>query len=230
MHPKKLHLGCGSITPSGWLNVDGSWNARLSKHPRVRAVLTAARLLPPNATKDSWNKDVFIHDLRKPLPFPNGAFEAIYSSHTLEHLHLEDTERLLRECHRVLSPGGVVRIVVPDLKAFIEDYLGYRSVFWPDEPFQPRTPADRLNRNLMLRPPIRPHGSLPMRMYHALTDLHSHKWMFDAASLVFHMREAGFGEVVERSYLESRIAGLEDVERPDRLLDGQGIAVEGVRP
>ena len=229
MPPRKLHLGCGSMTPAAWLNVDGSWNARLSKHPRLRAALTRLRLLPGHALQGSWSRDIFFHDLRKPLPFAAGSFDAVYSSHTLEHLHLDDTKRLLAECHRVLAKGGVIRMVVPDLKAFVEDYLGTRSVWWPEEPFQPRTAADRLNRNLMLRSHSRPNGSLPVRLYHALTDLHSHKWMYDAESLAHHLREAGFEDVEARGYLESRISGLEEVERADRVLEGQGIAVEGVR-
>ena len=227
---RRLHLGCGSTTPTGWVNVDGSWSARLAKHPRLRALLGSMRLLPSHAAHDGWSRDIVIHDLTRPLPFPDGSFAAIYSSHTLEHLHLSDTQRLLEECFRVLQPGGVVRMVVPDLKAFVEDYLGQRTVWWPEEPFAPRTAADRLNRNLMLRPPARVGGSLPTRMYRALVDLHTHKWMYDADSLAYHMREAGFTEVAERGFLESRIAGLADVERSDRILEGQGIAVEGVRP
>jgi len=42
--------------------------------------------------------------------------------------------------------------------------------------------------------------------------------------------EAGFGCVGAREYLDSTIPGLADVERPSRLLDGEGIAVEGKRP
>jgi hypothetical protein len=54
--------------------------------------------------------------------------------------------------------------------------------------------------------------------------------MYDADSLAFHFREAGLEEVGERPYLDSRIAGIREVERAERLLDGQGIAVEGIKP
>jgi SAM-dependent methyltransferase len=226
---RRLHLGCGLTTPEGWLNVDGSWNARLAKHPRLRALLVAARLVPRSAGEVPWSRDILIHDLAKPLPFANASFHAVYSSHTLEHLYLEDTQALLRECHRVLAPGGAARMVVPDLRSFIQDYLGERSVWWPEEPFVPRTAADRFNRNLSLRPPAREGASALHRLYRSLTDFRAHKWMFDAESLAFHMREAGFVEVEERPYLDSRISGIEDVERSDRILNGQGVAVEGVK-
>lgn len=230
MRPSRLHLGCGLTAPQGWLNVDGSWNARLAKFPLLRAFAAALHVIPRHVAETPWSRDIFISDLAKALPFPDGSFEAVYSSHTLEHLHLEEAHRLLKECYRVLAPGGVARMVVPDVKAFVQDYLGQRSVWWPDEPFVPRTAADRFNRNLNLRPLERGRASLLYRFYNNLTDLSSHKWMFDADSLSYHMSDVGFQEVAERQFLDSRITGIGDVERADRLLDGQGVAVEGVKP
>jgi len=230
MQAQKLHLGCGLTTPEGWLNVDGSWNARLAKYPRLRALLVASRLIPRSIAEVPWSRNIFIHDLGKPLPFPDGSFEAVYSSHTLEHLYLEATQKLLKECYRVLAPGGVARMVVPDLRAFVQDYLGERSVWWPEEAFVPRTAGDRLNRNLSLRPPAPEGASALHRLYRGLTDFRSHKWMFDGDSLAYHMRQAGFQEVAERPCLDSRIAGIGDVERAERLLEGQGVAVEGIKP
>jgi predicted SAM-dependent methyltransferase len=66
---------------------------------------------------------VIAHDLRRGLPFADESFVAAYGSHVLEHLDPDAGERLLRECHRVLAPGGIVRIVVPDLEAIARLYL-----------------------------------------------------------------------------------------------------------
>lgn len=66
---------------------------------------------------------VIRHDLRRGLPFPDASFDAAYGSHVLEHLQPEAAARLLRECHRVLKPGGIARIVVPDLEAIARLYL-----------------------------------------------------------------------------------------------------------
>ena len=51
------------------------------------------------------------------MPFSEGVFHAIYCSHVLEHLPAEDVPALLDEFHRLLSPEGLVRIIVPDLEA-----------------------------------------------------------------------------------------------------------------
>lgn len=62
-------------------------------------------------------------DIRRPLPFVEGSFDATYSSHVLEHLSPEDGRTLLREQFRVLKPGGVCRVVVPDLERICRAYL-----------------------------------------------------------------------------------------------------------
>lgn len=100
--PLKLNLGCGENVKAGWVNVD------LFKE-------TADLRL----------------DLREPLPFPDNSVAFIYSEHVFEHLaypcihdsmgwSLEapgapsEAMQLLRESRRVLVPGGVFSVGVPD--------------------------------------------------------------------------------------------------------------------
>lgn len=90
-----LNLGCGAHFHPDWVNVDLA-----SPDPRVLA-----------------------HDLRLPLPFAEASFEAVYHSHVLEHLRREAAPLFLRECRRVLRPGGTVRVVVPDLETIARLYL-----------------------------------------------------------------------------------------------------------
>ncbi len=63
------------------------------------------------------------HDVRRGLPFDENAFDAVYHSHVLEHLTATDGEQFLYECYRVLRPGGILRIVVPDLEIIASLYL-----------------------------------------------------------------------------------------------------------
>jgi SAM-dependent methyltransferase len=90
-----LNLGCGRRFHPDWENVDFQRTA-----PNVRA-----------------------HDLRKGVPYPDAAFDVVYHSHLLEHFSKESAPVFLRECHRVLKPGGIIRIVVPDLEAIVRLYL-----------------------------------------------------------------------------------------------------------
>ena len=71
----------------------------------------------------AWPPHVLGADLRRGIPFPDGEFDAVYHSHVLEHFDREGGLRLLRECHRVLQPGGCLRVVVPDLESIARGYL-----------------------------------------------------------------------------------------------------------
>jgi len=90
-----LNIGCGATFHPDWVNID------------------AAPASP----------DVIAHDLASGLPFPDRHFQAVYASHVLEHFDPEGGMRLLRDCHRVLQPGGIARIVVPDLEPIARTYL-----------------------------------------------------------------------------------------------------------
>ena len=90
-----INIGCGDVFHPAWINLD------------VLPVSAGVRRL----------------DARRPLPFADGTVDAVYHSHVLEHLTSEEAELFLRECFRVLRPGGVVRVVVPDLAGIARAYL-----------------------------------------------------------------------------------------------------------
>lgn len=56
------------------------------------------------------------------LPFGNDRFEGIYTSHCLEHLKESRVKILVEEFHRVLAPGGVLRITVPNIPEYFNAY------------------------------------------------------------------------------------------------------------
>lgn len=90
-----VNLGCGSRFHPDWVNLD--------LHPTSPHVLRA--------------------DLSRGIPLNDASCQAVYSSHLLEHLRRTDVLPFLAECHRVLTPGGTIRIVVPDLERTCRDYL-----------------------------------------------------------------------------------------------------------
>src|SRR5690242_7915504 len=90
-----LNLGCGQRFHSAWINVD-------------------------HVPSDS---SVIQHDLAQGIPFPNNSFDVVYHSHLLEHFSRPEGARFLKECSRVLKPGGLLRIAVPDLERIARTYL-----------------------------------------------------------------------------------------------------------
>jgi predicted SAM-dependent methyltransferase len=125
-------------------------------------------------------------DLAEPLPFPDGSVAAIYSSHMLEHfLYPQPMLGLLRECHRVLVPGGWISIAVPDAAIYL------RAYFHPEEFDAARYCLDITG--LSYRSKI----DFVNYMAHMAG---THRHLFDQAALLAVLAEAGFAEVRAREF------------------------------
>jgi len=83
--------------------LSGAARVRRAAYQQVRA---DARL--------RWRYMPFWLDDRRALPFRDRVFTFALSEHVLEHLFLPEAFRLMQEVRRVLSPGGVFRVSVPD--------------------------------------------------------------------------------------------------------------------
>lgn len=57
------------------------------------------------------------------LPFADNHFDLVYMSHVLEHVPWQNTVRALIDVCRILKPGGIVEIWVPDFKKIVHAYL-----------------------------------------------------------------------------------------------------------
>src|SRR5262245_57859715 len=116
-----LNLGCGYKMNWTWTNIDFSAYARLIHHPLLIRFLRGVGFLSQQRSVRLGMIDpqIVLWDLRRGIPFGSETFSVVYSSHFLEHLEQNAAKRLLEECHRVLHPGGIVRIVVPDLEIIV---------------------------------------------------------------------------------------------------------------
>lgn len=210
-----LHFGCGpEVSPTEWEDYDGSWNLWLQHALPGKAIRPVIRKF----NRYEWPSHVRYLDLTRPLPFEDASADAIYASHVLEHLYHADALRLLQECRRVLKVGGVLRLVLPDLEHMIQAYAASRD---PNAAFE-------LNRQLLFREVERP-DSLWKRIYAALADFHSHKFMYDARLLAHLLVEAGFRDIIRHDCHASAIPEIRHVEHPGRILNGAGFVLESVK-
>jgi SAM-dependent methyltransferase len=67
--------------------------------------------------------DLLYFDVRAPLPYVSGTFDAINAFHIIEHLTPEQAEAFLRETRRVLRPSGILRLSTPDLEHICRGYI-----------------------------------------------------------------------------------------------------------
>ncbi|WP_088241393.1 class I SAM-dependent methyltransferase [Calothrix rhizosoleniae] len=72
----------------------------------------------------------FYYEKGDKLPFDNDSVDFIYSEHFFEHLFFDEALSLLRECHRILKPNGVIRTCVPD--ADLRTYAPPEPAGYPD--------------------------------------------------------------------------------------------------
>lgn len=90
-----LNVGCGNKIHEAWVNLD-------------------------MATE---NPHVISCNLLKGIPFPDDHFEVLYHSQVLEHFPKDKAPFFIKECWRVLKPGGIMRVVVPDLENIVNEYI-----------------------------------------------------------------------------------------------------------
>lgn len=192
--PHKLHIGCGFNVIHGWLNSDYK--------------PAAPTLLHLDATR------VF--------PFSEGTFDFIFSEHMIEHVPYLAGCHMLRECFRVLRPGGKIRISTPDLKFLIElytnDKLPLQSAYikWAKEAFVPW--ATDVTDTFVINNFFRDWG---------------HCFIYDEKTLRKSMQDAGFQSVVKCALQESATPELRNLENETRSPPGflrlETLTLEGTK-
>lgn len=65
---------------------------------------------------DGWESYDMDTDIRRPLPFGPNTAQFIFAEHVIEHVTHQEAWRFFEECRRVLAPGGVLRVAIPDVE------------------------------------------------------------------------------------------------------------------
>ena len=158
--PYKLNIGCGNNIKEGWINID---------------------INPP--------ADLTI-DVRNGLSFQNNSCELIYSEHFLEHLSYPyESIPFLKECYRVLSPGCVIHVGVPDSRYVVESCI-----------------KDQINAEFLRKAKDHDWGypdycqtGFEFINYHFRLE-GEHQFAFDFITLKSHLEQVGFMDVNKREF------------------------------
>lgn len=202
----KLNLGCGPQVVEGWINVDYALGARLATTPVLGAAARALGLF-----KMRWDPRIHIHDLTKTLPWADGTIDVCYTSHTVEHMSRDEGRHLVSEAYRVLRPGGVLRVVVPDLRDVVDRYAAGRL------------PAENFVEELGV---LYGAGKGGLRRALAPVVEFPHKCMYDTDAMCRLLASRGF--VAERrAAFDSSIDDIGSIEIEDRTICA--VIVEGVK-
>ncbi len=216
-HLVKVNLGCGATPTPGWVNLDNSWTIRLSRWPAAVRLLSRVGMLGKDQLELA--RVAFQHRIRwanaaQRIPLSDCSAAAVYSSHMLEHLDRGEARQFLAEAFRVLAPGGVVRIAVPDLRRLARSYI------------EGSLDADQFVAATLLAAD-KPKGLLPAIKLTAIGPRHHH-WMFDAASLMRLLEAAGFEHAVESPPGSTTISDPGELDLRER--ESESVYVEARRP
>lgn len=183
MTAKRINIGCGETPTPGWCNFDNSPSVRLARWPAVPAILWRLGLIEGEQyhfARFARAHGIEYGDATRGLPVPSGHCEVVYSSHMLEHLDRTGADRFCREVLRVLAPGGIVRIAIPDLAHHTRRYAEHGD-------------ADAFLGAIHVCAP-QPR-SLVKRLRAALVGPRHHLWMYDGASLGRLLGRHGFADI-----------------------------------
>lgn len=159
----------------------------------------------------------FYLDATRTWPLEPASVSHVFSDNVIEHLPLDATRALLREAFRCIQPGGVIRLITPDVRAHVEMYLSGAPALedaaakhYRDLGLLVEHPID------VLRIPIGQFG-------------HHSGYVFDYETLRHELEAAGFVDVVRTPTGSSDHAEFDGLDR--RTSEGGAqLAVEGTRP
>lgn len=149
-------------------------------------------------------------DLRYPLRIAGETVDGIFCEHTLEHLVYQDVDKILNECYRILKPGGVIRIVLPDLSLFIRNYCGENSDWfarWEELMFTGSSDPERARRRLLTN----------LEAISFVTQEYGHQSCWDFATLEAYLAKNGFSDISRTAFRQGRCGELLiDLDEEDR--------------
>ena len=181
---RKLHLGAGPGSPPGWLSTD---------------VTRSETVVYLDATEE--------------FPIADRAFDYVFSEHMIEHMPWQSGLAMLKECHRILKPGGTIRVATPDLAVLLglygaeRDPRGERYIRWIVDRCLPEPRAYKAS--FVINNAFRSWG---------------HQFLYDAELLEMALRDAGFAGIRRCRYGESADANLRGIESHGRNIGDQEIA------
>jgi len=216
-----LNLGCGTKASKNKnvINIDWSVYLRIRRNnilrPFIPLLICGERLKKLTSIPDN----ILVHNLKKGIPFSSDSIDAVYHSHMLEHFDKGIAETFLLEVKRVLKPGGIHRIVVPDFERACRAYIEHvdsckknqceinnhdayiaslieMSVRKEAYGTSQQRPLRRFIENIVLGD-ARKRGE-------------THQWMYDRVSLEAKLSKFGYKKITLQDYNTSMIENWAD--------------------
>ncbi len=205
MDRQYVQFGCGMCAPESWLNFDAGPAFWLQSRFPFLTPLLVKRGFP------DYPKNIRYGDVIKGLPIAPQSAEAVYCSHVLEHMTLEEFRVTIRNIFSYLRPGGTFRLVLPDLEQLIKSYV--------DDP-SPEASSHFMRQSYLGEASLaRGLKAMPT----ALFGRSRHLWMWDYKGMAEQLAEAGFTNIRRAQIGDSSDPRFSEVESEGRWTDCLGV-------
>ena len=198
-----VQYGSGRSSPSAWRNFDASPTLRFERLPLIGLLYTK--------NESRFPSNVEYGDIVKGLPVSTGSCKGVYCSHILEHLSLNEFRTALRNTKEILEPGGIFRLVLPDLEHSARSYIDNPSNEAALE-FMKETSLGHERRARGLK------GLITAWLGNS-----QHLWMWDYKSIKPELEHSGFVGVRRASFGDSSDPFFGKVEEKVRWDDCLGV-------
>lgn len=212
----RINVGCGTCPTKGYLNFDNSLTVRAAGVPGIPAILRRIGVLGEHQLKFASvaaESGIRWANASSHIPLPDSSVAIAYSSHMIEHLTRKDADGFLEEMHRVLVPGGILRLAVPDLGLLVRNYQAQGDA----DAFVSATLLAE-ETGVTLRDVIR----------RLIIGGRSHAWMYDGKSLKKLLEKHGFTDVVELPAGKTTIPDPGELDLAERV--EESVYLEAKKP
>lgn len=197
-----VQYGCGLSAPEEWENFDVSPTLKIQK------TLFLGKILRP-VLNVQFPKNVKYGNIIQGLPgIKENSCDGVYCSHVLEHLALNEFYKALKNTLKILKPGGIFRLVMPDLEVSVKNYIQARENGSSDAAIQ-------FMRNTGMALETRDNG-LKAIATGALGNAR-HQWLWDYPATIDALQKTGFKQVRKCSFNDSADIKFKSVEDIDRF-------------
>jgi predicted SAM-dependent methyltransferase len=201
MNIKNLHIACGRVYATNFLNIDIS--------PRELSINLEENVI--TEIPERSNTFVIKMNLKNKFPGEPGTIEHIYHSHFLEHLSTIESHKFLTTCFHALKQSGKMRIAVPDFKLWANNYVNDEQAFF-----------DWYSKNF-----CKGKGSLTKLEIFNQMIYTGHYYMYDFETLEKTLLNIGFKNIKEYAWGETNsFPGLTDLEKSNSKRKPESLVIE----
>jgi len=153
-----LDIGCGPNISTDFVNLDYSWTPKI---------------------------DVCWDLTKNDLPFSDNRFKGIYTEHCFEHITFEEFKRNMKEIHRILKPGGTLRLIMPDGELYLDIYHSRKN-----------------GENIKM-----PYEEGYISTIHRINGIfrnHGHQFIYDYATVKIILEGAGFTQISKEQFKQGK--------------------------